>query len=149
MRSQGISYMPLIWTAWGRPHDDVVQTMRSLIARAARRRGLVSFADVLREAKFKIALEIQARAARMVIACGAPTKRPALSAQCHRRQVSLACKGVACSPRSCRRLVHDAEVHLRPLGGSFNKTCGWCSAELPAACARRRGPPEIARPSLN
>ena len=48
-----------------------MQTMRSLAARAARRRGLVAHSDILREARLHVALEIQARAARMVLACTA------------------------------------------------------------------------------
>ena len=72
MRAQGITYTPIIWTSWGRAHDDVIQHLRSLAARAARRRGLVSHKDILREAQFNIALELQARAARMVLACTRP-----------------------------------------------------------------------------
>ena len=70
-------YIPLIWTSWGRAHDDVVQHLRFLAARAARRKGLVSHKDILRETHFNIGLELQARAARMVLACTRPSEEDA------------------------------------------------------------------------
>ena len=69
LRLQGIQYLPMIWTAWGRAHPAAVQVLKSLATRAARRRGLTSGSDILRAAKLQIALEIQARNARMVHAC--------------------------------------------------------------------------------
>ena len=69
MRAQGITYQPIIWSAWGRAHSDASTALRALATRAARRRGLVAGTDLLREIKLDIALAIQARAARMVQAC--------------------------------------------------------------------------------
>jgi len=69
MRAQGIRYVPLIWTSWGRPHADVLQTLKKMASKAARRRGLVSPAAILRETLRNCNLQIMARAATMVLAC--------------------------------------------------------------------------------
>ena len=69
MRQQGIAYMPLIWSTWGRPHPDATRALKMLAARAARRRGLISPTDIERETRFRVSLQLWARAARMVIAC--------------------------------------------------------------------------------
>ena len=69
LRAQGIVYKPIIWTAWGRAHPDAVSVLRSLATKAARRRGLISATDVLAKSRLHISLELQARAARMVMAC--------------------------------------------------------------------------------
>ena len=69
MQAQGIVYKPMIWTAWGRAHPDVISVLRSLAIKAARRRGLISSQIILGETRLSIALELQARAARMVMAC--------------------------------------------------------------------------------
>ena len=52
-----------------RAHPDVVAVLRSLATRAARRRGLASPSELLSQARRNIAMELQARAARMVLAC--------------------------------------------------------------------------------
>ncbi len=67
--TQGIAYISMIWSAWGRAHPDAVRQMKGLATRAARRRGLVSHADLLKDARFGVSLQLWARAARMVIAC--------------------------------------------------------------------------------
>ena len=59
----------MIWSTWGRPHADVVAILRSLASRAARRRGLVASSDLLADVNLRLALCIQARAARMVHKC--------------------------------------------------------------------------------
>ncbi len=69
MRAQGIAYVPIIWSSWGRPNPDAARVLKGLAARAARRRGLVSHADLLGDARYGISLQLWARAARMVIAC--------------------------------------------------------------------------------
>jgi hypothetical protein len=43
--------------------------LRSLAITAARRRGLISASAILAESRLNIALELQARAARMVMKC--------------------------------------------------------------------------------
>eukprot|EP00973_Karenia_brevis_P038094 5250922-Karenia_brevis.AAC.1 len=42
----GIDYVPLVWSAYGRPHPRTIAVLRSLARRAARRRGW-SDADTL------------------------------------------------------------------------------------------------------
>ena len=69
MQAQGIIYKPIVWTAWGRAHPDAVSTLRSLAMKAARRRGLVSAGQLLSATQLEIALELQARAARMLVLC--------------------------------------------------------------------------------
>ena len=69
LRLQGIRYVPLVWTAWARPHADVTHTLKNLASIAARRRGMVSGGDILRKTVQMVTLELQARAARMVLAC--------------------------------------------------------------------------------
>ena len=69
MRRQGIKYVPLIWTFWGRPHPDVLQTFKKMATKASRRRGLVSPTAILRETLRNCNLEIMARAGKMVLAC--------------------------------------------------------------------------------
>ena len=69
MQSNGITYNPIIWTAWGRAHPDAISALQSLAIKAARRRGLISASSMMAETRLNIALELQARAARMVMAC--------------------------------------------------------------------------------
>ena len=69
MQSNGITYKPIIWTAWGRAHPDAISALQSLAIKAARRRGLISASSMMAETRLNIALELQARAARMVMAC--------------------------------------------------------------------------------
>jgi hypothetical protein len=69
MRANGIVYKPIIWTAWGRAHPDAIAVLRSLAMKAARRRGLISSNELLADSRLGIALELQARAARMVMKC--------------------------------------------------------------------------------
>jgi hypothetical protein len=69
LQSNGIAYKPIIWTAWGRAHPDAISVLRSLAITAARRRGLISASAMLAESRLNIALELQARAARMVMKC--------------------------------------------------------------------------------
>ena len=69
MEAQGVHYKPIIWTSWGRAHPDAVSILRSLAMKAARRRGLVSATEILSDSQLSIALELEARAARMVMAC--------------------------------------------------------------------------------
>ena len=60
MQAQGVTYRPIVWTAWGRAHPDAISTLRSLAIKAARRRGLVSAGQLLAATRLEIALELQA-----------------------------------------------------------------------------------------
>ena len=69
MQANGITYKPIIWTAWGRAHPDAIAILRSLALKAARRRGMVSAGELMADTRLCIALELQARTARMIMAC--------------------------------------------------------------------------------
>ena len=39
LADDGISYQPLVWSCWGRPHADATAAVRSMVQAAARRNG--------------------------------------------------------------------------------------------------------------
>ena len=39
LRLQGILYTPLIWSCWGREHEETTKVLRQIDRAAARRRG--------------------------------------------------------------------------------------------------------------
>ena len=70
--AEGISYVPLVWSCWGRPHEDATAAVRSMAAGAARRRGDLQ-PDALRaRTTAMVGLQLARRAARMVGACLPP-----------------------------------------------------------------------------
>jgi hypothetical protein len=71
LEAQGILYKPMIWSSWGRPHEETVVLLRRLSERAARRKGLVSGKALFDETCAKIAVELQARLAGMIRRCQA------------------------------------------------------------------------------
>ena len=64
-----VLYMPMVWSAFGRPHPETSRVIRLLSKKVARRRGLASAATIERRARAKIGVEIWWRAACMVMAC--------------------------------------------------------------------------------
>ena len=66
---QGVQYMPLIWSSWGRPHADCTAVLRNLACRAARRRGLTSGQAIYAHSSAAIGVALQRRACRMLHAC--------------------------------------------------------------------------------
>ena len=67
--SEGVSYYPMVWSCWGRPHCDADAAIRSMAAAAARRRGIPDSAGLARRCRSLIGVQIWRRAARMVAAC--------------------------------------------------------------------------------
>jgi len=64
-----VSYEPMVWSAFGRPHAGAVAIIRRLAQKAARRRGLLDGSHFERQARAKIGVDIWRRAACMVRAC--------------------------------------------------------------------------------
>ena len=69
LAAEGIAYRPLVWTAWGRPHDDAATAVASMAAAAGRRLGVPAQALAAR-ARTAVGVAIWRRAARMVAVCG-------------------------------------------------------------------------------
>ena len=66
---QNITYQPLIWSAYGRPHPRTTAILRTLATRLARRRGCSDAEWRYRRLRAAIGAEIWRRAARQVMAC--------------------------------------------------------------------------------
>ncbi len=64
-----VQYVPMVWSAFGRPHAQTSTIIRQLAKKVARRRGLLNASLFERRAHAKIGVEIWRRAARMVMAC--------------------------------------------------------------------------------
>ena len=69
LEEQGISYAPLVLSAFGRAHPEAESVLHTLAVRAARRRGLRDHRLILRRARVAIGVAIWRRAAAMVHAC--------------------------------------------------------------------------------
>ena len=69
---QNITYLPLIWSAFGRPHAQTSSTLRTLCKRLMRRRG--DKADEWRYTRLRtaISVELMRRAAACVRSCFTP-----------------------------------------------------------------------------
>ena len=66
---QNISYSPVVWSAYGRPHSDTLAVLRSLSKSVARKRNIASAEVVFHRLHSSITLEIWRRSARQVRAC--------------------------------------------------------------------------------
>ena len=66
---QNISYRPVVWSAYGRPHPDTLAVLRSLTKSIARKRNVASAEVVFHRLHSSITLEIWRRTARQVRAC--------------------------------------------------------------------------------
>ena len=69
LQAEGIDYIPLAWSCWGRPHEDASAAIRSMAAAAARRRGDLRPDAIARRTATLVGLQIAKRSARMVDAC--------------------------------------------------------------------------------
>ena len=68
MDRAGVDYIPVVWSAYGRPHGRTTAILRTLARRVARRRG-GDAGELLRRVQAQVATEIWRRAARMVRRC--------------------------------------------------------------------------------
>ena len=73
---QNISYSPIVWSAYGRPHPDTLAVLRSLSKSIARKRNIASAEVVFHRLHSSITLEIWRRTARQVRACWPVTALP-------------------------------------------------------------------------
>ena len=75
---QNISYTPIVWSAYGRPHPDTLTVLRSLSKSIARRRNIASAEVVFHRLHSSITLEIWRRSARQIRTCWPVTDPPAI-----------------------------------------------------------------------
>ncbi len=69
MARDGVSYVPMVWTAWGRAHPETTRVMVAIAKRAARRRGFADHLPLLRRAQGRIGRAIVQRGVAMLKAC--------------------------------------------------------------------------------
>jgi hypothetical protein len=69
MRRAGLTYVPMAWSAFGRPHDVAHAVLGNVARMAARRRGGTEAEVLRRRTAAAIGLEIARRSAKMVMAC--------------------------------------------------------------------------------
>ena len=105
---QGISYCPMVWSAWGRAHPEAARILETLARQAARRRGLRDHRLLLRRVRASIGVQLMRRAVGMVRGCmpyadhaevqlllGDPAETPAMPEQ---REVVCAENAADCRP---------------------------------------------------
>ena len=66
---EGVSYRPMVWSAFGRAHPEADAMLESMALLAARRRGLLDHKLILRRVRAGIGVALVRRAVRMVLAC--------------------------------------------------------------------------------
>ena len=66
---ENISYTPIVWSAYGRPHRDTLTVLCSLIESISRKRNFVSAEVVYQKLHASITLEIRKRSALQIWAC--------------------------------------------------------------------------------
>ena len=69
LRRGGVTYLPVVWSAYGRPHPDATRVLLTLARNTARRRGMQDFRGMARRSAARIAAALWRRAANMVLAC--------------------------------------------------------------------------------
>ena len=69
LAAEGVDYLPLVWCCWGREHPDTTAALTRLARQAARRRGLASPAQLLRQARTQVGAALARRSAAMLRAC--------------------------------------------------------------------------------
>ena len=69
LHRQNISYTPIVWSAYGRPHQDTLTVLRSLSKSIARKRNIASAEVVFHRLHSSITLEIWKRSAPQIRTC--------------------------------------------------------------------------------
>jgi hypothetical protein len=69
LETQGIRYLPVVWTTFGRAHPEAQAVLQYLAKRTARRRGGDTASSVLRRLLSDIGVVLARRSARMSLAC--------------------------------------------------------------------------------
>ena len=68
LEQQGIRYVPVVWSTYGRAHTDAARLLENIAKRAARRKGLISHVSILARFRQRMGTAIWKRAARMALA---------------------------------------------------------------------------------
>ena len=74
LERQNVTYQPLVWSAYGRPHPRTTTILRTLSRRLARRRGCSDGECRYRRLRAAVATEIWRRAAKQVMSCWPPAR---------------------------------------------------------------------------
>ena len=69
LRAEGVEYLPVVWSACGRPHPDAIRVLVTLARATARRRDTSSYGSLAWQSAARIGAGIWRRAAGMVLAC--------------------------------------------------------------------------------
>ena len=72
LEAEGVEYKPLIWSCWGREHENTSTVLVALCRRAARRRGDASWRSVLRGFRADVGAILARRASAMWRVCTLP-----------------------------------------------------------------------------
>ena len=75
MARDGISYVLMVWSAWGREHPETTRVLELIAKRAARRRGQAEHRQILRRARARIGRAVVQRAVAMHKACQPRTQQ--------------------------------------------------------------------------
>ena len=75
MARDGISYVPMVWSAWGREHPETTRVLELIAKRAARRRGQAEHRQILRRARARIGRAVVQWAVAMHKACQPRTQQ--------------------------------------------------------------------------
>ena len=112
LAADGIAYRPLVWTTWGRPHEDAAAAVASMAAAAGRRLGVPSHALAAR-ARTAVGVALWRRAARMVAACGPRLARDDVAGLLPAAGRALRARGVVGRPDP-PDVVSDMDTQLAP-----------------------------------
>ena len=75
LREEGLEYLPVVWSCWGRPGSAASTTVRALACAAARRRGIPDPAVLEQHLNAIVGCFVWKRAACMALAClGRPAR---------------------------------------------------------------------------
>ena len=74
LERQNVTYQPLVWSAYGRPHPRTTTILRTLSKRLARQRGCSDGECRYRRLRAAVATEIWRRAAKQVMSCWPPAR---------------------------------------------------------------------------
>ena len=67
LRRGGVTYLPVVWSAYGRPHPDATRVLLTIARNSARRRGMQDFRGMARRSTARIAAALWRRAANMIL----------------------------------------------------------------------------------
>ena len=67
LRRAGITYQPVVWSAYGRPHPDSIRILVAISRNTARRRGAANYRGLARGLAARITVELWRQAAGMVL----------------------------------------------------------------------------------